>query len=43
VPQTLRNAGAHFRNEIVSGQGGTQILLEDPAGNLVELFEPPRK
>lgn len=36
----LREQGAHFRNEIVSGNGGKQILLEDPAGNLVELFEP---
>ncbi len=39
----LRNAGAHFRNEIVTGFGGKQILLEDPAGNPIELFEPPRK
>jgi catechol 2,3-dioxygenase-like lactoylglutathione lyase family enzyme len=36
----LRNAGARFRNEIVAGNGGRQILLEDPAGNLIELFEP---
>jgi catechol 2,3-dioxygenase-like lactoylglutathione lyase family enzyme len=36
----LRNNGAHFRNDIVSGVGGRQILLEDPSGNLVELFEP---
>jgi catechol 2,3-dioxygenase-like lactoylglutathione lyase family enzyme len=36
----LREAGARFRNEIVTGQGGKQILLEDPAGNPVELFEP---
>jgi len=36
----LRAAGATFRNEIVSGQGGKQILLDDPAGNPVELFEP---
>lgn len=35
----LRQAGARFRNEIVSGRGGSQILLEDPAGNLVELFQ----
>jgi len=41
--ETLRSAGAHFRNDIVTGQGGRQILLEDPAGNLVELFEPPGK
>ena len=36
----LRNAGAHFRNDIVTGVGGKQILVEDPAGNPVELFEP---
>jgi catechol 2,3-dioxygenase-like lactoylglutathione lyase family enzyme len=33
-------AGATFRNEIVQGRGGRQILVEDPSGNLVELFEP---
>lgn len=37
---SLRAAGAVFRNDIVSGRGGRQILLEDPAGNPVELFEP---
>lgn len=37
----LRSAGVTFRNEIVSGQGGQQILVEDPAGNPIELFEPP--
>ncbi len=36
----LRQAGAHFRNEIVNGMGGKQILVEDPSGNPVELFEP---
>jgi predicted enzyme related to lactoylglutathione lyase len=36
----LRQAGAHFRNDIVSGIGGKQILLQDPSGNLVELFQP---
>ena len=36
----LRDAGARFRNEVVEGRGGRQILVEDPAGNLVELFEP---
>jgi predicted enzyme related to lactoylglutathione lyase len=41
--QRLRNAGAHFRNDIVAGQGGKQVLLDDPAGNPIELFEPPRK
>ncbi len=40
--ERLSAAGASFRNEIVSGRGGKQILLEDPAGNPVELFEPPR-
>jgi len=41
--ETLRKAGARFRNDIVTGFGGKQILLEDPAGNPIELFEPPRK
>ena len=36
----LKEAGVVFRNDIVSGPGGRQILLEDPSGNLVELFEP---
>jgi len=36
----LRAAGAKFRNEIVTGVGGKQILVEDPSGNPVELFEP---
>ena len=36
----LLNAGVTFRNDIVAGPGGRQILLEDPSGNLVELFEP---
>jgi tRNA-Thr(GGU) m(6)t(6)A37 methyltransferase TsaA len=36
----LRAGGARFRNEIVAGVGGKQILVEDPSGNLVELFEP---
>lgn len=36
----LRAAGVRFRNEIVKGPGGTQILCEDPSGNAVELFEP---
>jgi catechol 2,3-dioxygenase-like lactoylglutathione lyase family enzyme len=40
--ETLRSAGARFRNDIVSGIGGKQILLEDPACNPIELFEPPR-
>ncbi|WP_314174783.1 VOC family protein [Streptomyces winkii] len=36
----LRAAGLTFRNDIVSGPGGQQILLEDPSGNVVELFQP---
>ena len=36
----LRDGGARFRNEIVAGVGGKQILVEDPSGNPVELFEP---
>jgi catechol 2,3-dioxygenase-like lactoylglutathione lyase family enzyme len=38
----LRDAGAQFRNDIVTGMGGNQILLDDPSGNPVELFEPTR-
>jgi catechol 2,3-dioxygenase-like lactoylglutathione lyase family enzyme len=40
--EELRAAGARFRNEIVTGVGGKQILLEDPSGNPIELFEPTR-
>jgi catechol 2,3-dioxygenase-like lactoylglutathione lyase family enzyme len=36
----LRAAGVRFRNDIVTGPGGRQILLEDPAGNPIELFQP---
>jgi catechol 2,3-dioxygenase-like lactoylglutathione lyase family enzyme len=36
----LRDIGAHFRNDIVEGPGGKQILLQDPSGNVVELFQP---
>jgi catechol 2,3-dioxygenase-like lactoylglutathione lyase family enzyme len=39
----LRKAGVHFRNDIVVGVGGKQILLEDPSGNPIELFEPMRQ
>jgi catechol 2,3-dioxygenase-like lactoylglutathione lyase family enzyme len=39
---SLRDAGTHFRNEIVEGVGGRQILVEDPSGNPIELFEPTR-
>ncbi len=41
---TLKRAGARFRSEIITGMGGQQILLEDPAGNPIELFQPgPRR
>jgi catechol 2,3-dioxygenase-like lactoylglutathione lyase family enzyme len=40
--ERLREAGVRFRNEIVTGVGGNQILLEDPSGNPVELFQPTR-
>jgi catechol 2,3-dioxygenase-like lactoylglutathione lyase family enzyme len=36
----LREAGAQFRNDVVEGPGGRQILLQDPSGNVVEFFEP---
>ena len=39
----LRAAGVHFRNDIVTGPGGSQILLDDPSGNPVELFQPRRE
>jgi catechol 2,3-dioxygenase-like lactoylglutathione lyase family enzyme len=38
--ETLRTSGARFRNDIVTGVGGKQTLLEDPSGNPIELFEP---
>jgi catechol 2,3-dioxygenase-like lactoylglutathione lyase family enzyme len=38
----LRAAGVHFRNDIVTGVGGRQILVDDPSGNPVELFQPTR-
>lgn len=38
--ETLRGTGARFRNEIVHGRGGDQVLVEDPSGNPVELFQP---
>ncbi len=36
----LRAEGVSFRNDVVTGPGGSQILVEDPSGNLVELFQP---
>ena len=38
--ERLRTAGLTFRNDIVTGPGGRQILLEDPSGNAIELFQP---
>ena len=42
VVAALREQGARFRNDIVDGVGGRQILVEDPSGNPVELFQPTR-
>jgi len=36
----LRKAGVHFRNEVATGPGGSEILLDDPSGNPIELFQP---
>jgi predicted enzyme related to lactoylglutathione lyase len=38
--EKLKKTGARFRNEIVTGNGGKQILIEDPSGNPIELFQP---
>jgi len=38
----LRDAGVRFRNDIVAGPGGSQIVLDDPSGNPIELFQPRR-
>ena len=38
--ERLRAAGVHFRNDIVTGVGGKQVIVDDPSGNPVELFEP---
>jgi catechol 2,3-dioxygenase-like lactoylglutathione lyase family enzyme len=43
LTRALGEAGASFRGDIVAGKGGRQLLLEDPSGNLVELFEPAKK
>jgi catechol 2,3-dioxygenase-like lactoylglutathione lyase family enzyme len=41
--ETLRRDGARFRSDIIIGNGGKQILVDDPAGNPIELFEPRRE
>jgi glyoxalase/bleomycin resistance protein/dioxygenase superfamily protein len=42
IVEALRRDGVRFRNDIVAGVGGKQIMAEDPSGNPVELFEPGR-
>jgi predicted enzyme related to lactoylglutathione lyase len=42
IVKKLKEDGATFRNEIVTGVGGKQVLLQDPSGNLIELFEPAK-
>lgn len=39
----LRRAGLHFRSDILTGPGGSEILLDDPSGNAIELFQPARR
>jgi catechol 2,3-dioxygenase-like lactoylglutathione lyase family enzyme len=39
----LRRVGVHFRNDIVTGPGGARILMDDPSGNPIELFQPRRE
>lgn len=41
--EALRREGVRFRNDIVTGVGGKQIMIDDPSGNPVELFEPTRR
>jgi catechol 2,3-dioxygenase-like lactoylglutathione lyase family enzyme len=43
VTDRLRASGARFRNDILAGVGGKQVLIEDPSGNPVELFQPTRE
>ena len=40
--EQLRNAGVRFRSDIITGPGGAQIVLDDPSGNPIELFQPPK-
>jgi catechol 2,3-dioxygenase-like lactoylglutathione lyase family enzyme len=39
----LRAAGASFRNDVVTGPGGSQVLVQDPSGNLIEIFQPAER
>jgi hypothetical protein len=43
MPRSGSQGAVPFRNDIVTGVGGKQILAEDPSGNLIELFEPTRR
>jgi catechol 2,3-dioxygenase-like lactoylglutathione lyase family enzyme len=43
VVESLKKSGVHFRDGIIYGVGGSQILLEDPSGNPIELFEPKQQ
>jgi catechol 2,3-dioxygenase-like lactoylglutathione lyase family enzyme len=43
IVESLKSAGARFRNPIVEGNGGKQVLVEDPSGNAIELFEPKKR
>jgi predicted enzyme related to lactoylglutathione lyase len=38
--ERLKGEGVRFRNEVVTGPGGSQVLAQDPAGNLIEVFQP---
>ena len=40
---TMKTAGVRFRNDIVTGPGGSQILVDDPSGNPIELFQPAKR
>jgi catechol 2,3-dioxygenase-like lactoylglutathione lyase family enzyme len=40
IVSELRAAGVHFRNDVVTGVGGKQIIVDDPSGNPIELFQP---
>ncbi len=42
IVSKLKNGGVNFKNDIVEGPGGKQILCEDPSGNVIELFQPAR-
>ena len=42
IAETLRAAGGAFRTDVVDGVGGRQVVVEDPSGNPVELFQPTR-